>query len=456
MGLRRGCPLGRHTAFLAVCTITAAMCAAYADRAPAARAGGVGENGLQLTVTVNTRPGLGAVQPGIRAGAFVVKVYRLTNRSGADLSSVRLTDPAVAPALLRCGGGSGSPGTLRALSSTTCTARFPAAPGPHTGWVTATGAIASLGIRMKAVAHSGYAGVAGQLSLSESALLTSFNEAEVRYVLTNPGNRTVYDVRLADPALAPGRIDCSGRTNVPDLPPGTSVTCAAQVVRPPGTYRSAGVATGSDRTITLGPAGGGEAPPVLTAHASLSFSVPTPPILPPAALAPPFPFRPAFPLQPRPPLRQQAPPSTGPGTVAPPGSPGAPGAPGTPGAGGAGTPGAASGAGGASGPGGAPGSAAAPVPAVPPPAGGLPGQPPGPATRGLLAQPPFYSAPIAPPGPPGPFAPGETPAAPLFGEGAVGTGPAPANGGTAGAVPVAPGAGAGGAGAGGAGVEQPG
>ncbi|MFK8909227.1 hypothetical protein, partial [Streptomyces sp. YS-3] len=262
MGLRRGRPLGWQTAFLAVCTITAAMFAALADRAPAARAGGVGGNSLQLSVTVNTRPGLGATQPGIRVGAPVVKVYRLTNYSGADLTSVRLNDPAVPPALLRCGGG--NLGTLRALSSTTCTARFPAVPGPHTGWVTATGEIASLGIRMTASAQSGYAGVAGQLSLSESALLTSFNEAEVRYVLTNPGNRPLYDVQLADPELAPGRIDCSGHADVPELLPGTAMTCTARVVRPPGTYRSAGKATGSDWTVTLGPTGGNEPPPVLT------------------------------------------------------------------------------------------------------------------------------------------------------------------------------------------------
>ncbi|GAA0593432.1 hypothetical protein [Streptomyces crystallinus] len=270
-------------AFVAVCTFAAALLGTLTAHAPTARAGGVGEHGLQLTVTVNTRPGLGALQPGIRVGAPVVKVYRLTNRSGADLSSVRLADPDVPPSTIDCG-GSAQPGHLRALSSTVCTARFPAVPGLHIGWTVASGTVPSLAMGMKASARSGYTGVGGRLSLAESSRLTSFTEAEVRYVLTNPGNRAVYDIQLTDPVLAPGRIDCGGRAGVPELSPGMTVTCTAQVGRPPGTYHSAGTAGGSDWTVTLGPAGGDEGPPVLTAHADTSFTLLPPPAMPPPLL----------------------------------------------------------------------------------------------------------------------------------------------------------------------------
>jgi len=49
---------------------------------------GTGTRGLALQVTVNTRPGLEAVLRGIRAGAPVVKSYRLVNRGGADLHDI--------------------------------------------------------------------------------------------------------------------------------------------------------------------------------------------------------------------------------------------------------------------------------------------------------------------------------------------------------------------------------
>ncbi|MEU4352944.1 hypothetical protein [Streptomyces sp. NPDC023838] len=415
MGLRRGRPQARRAAFVAVCTIAAALLAALVDRAPTARAGGVGENGLGLSVTVNTRPGLGALQPGIRAGTPVVKVYRLTNYSGADLASVRLNDPGVPPSAVRCGGGSAHPGTLRALSRTVCTARFPAAPGPHTDWVTATGVIPSLGIRMTTSARSGYAGVAGQLSLSESPRLISFTEAEVRYVLTNPGNRTVLDVQLADPELLPARIDCSGRAVVPELPPGTSVTCTAQITRSPGTYHSAGTATGSDWTATLTPTGSSQAPPALTAHATTSFTLPTAPALPPAALAPPLPLPPGSPLGTPFPFRPQTPAPSPPQyrrTVPPRQSPTASAAPGP----------------------------AVPPPGVQPPPAAPPGQLPGaagPAAPGVPAVPPPIAAPLTPPGP---LAPG-IPVTPPFGGGVLGAAPAPPGGGAPGTAPAQPGGG---------------
>ncbi|MEU9098595.1 hypothetical protein [Streptomyces sp. NPDC048361] len=404
---------------------------------PTARAGGVGEHSLRLTVTVNTRPGLGALRPGIRVGAPVVKVYRVANLGEADLSTVRLTDPAVPGALIHCANGSGHPGYLRALSSTTCTAELPAAPGPHTGLVMATGTVPSLAMRLHASAQSGYGGVAGALTLAESARLLSFTEAEIRYVVTNPGNRTVYGIALADPVLAPGRFDCAGRQDIPELAPGASFTCTAQVRRDPGSYRSAATATGSDRTDTLDPEGRNVPPPGLSARADAEFVLPAPPTTP--AVPPPLPRAvppgrssaaappPAGAGRPggvglpgttgalRPPVGAAA----GPGALAAPGGTGVPGgvgAPGTPaGPGGPAGPGAAAGAGGPAGPGAPAGTGAAAGPG-----GAGPG-----AAAGLGAPAPPAAPPVpeTPPAPAEPNAPGGDTAAQPPGAGVVGAVP---------------------------------
>ncbi|MER0443759.1 hypothetical protein ABR738_04105 [Streptomyces sp. Edi4] len=388
-----------------------------------------------MTVTVNTRPGTGALRPGIRVGSPVVKVYRLTNHGEADLSGVRVSDPDVPGALIRCAGELGRFGQLAALSSATCTAELPATPGTHTAWVVASGVVPSLDLRLRASERSGYGGVAGVLDLSENVRLISFTEAELHYVLANLGNRTVYGIQLVDPVLAPGPFDCGGRADVPDLAPGASVTCVVRVRRAPGSYTSAATATGSDRTDTLSPAGLSVPPPLLTARSSASFVLPALPPPPPPATA-----------QLPPPLPRAAPPrrpafgSGPPGAAGPPNglAPGEPGGPGGPG--GSGGPGGPGGSGAAAGPG-APGAFAAPAaPGAPAGAGVGAG---GAAGSGAPAGPEAPAEPGAPAAPAAPAATGGAGAAPAAppGPGA----PPPAAEPPAPAAPVAPGAGAGGA-----------
>ncbi|MGA4837397.1 hypothetical protein [Streptomyces sp. G45] len=251
-------------------------------------ADGAGRNGLALRVTVNSRPGLGALRPGVRVGDPVVKTYRLVNRGGADLYQVRLVDPGLPGVAIRCPGGRDRVRMLRGLSFVHCTARTRARPGVWTGQVVASGSIPYLRARAVARARSGYAGVGGGLALSEGVRVKG-RGAAVTYRVRNTGNLTVHAIRLGDPPLTGARVDCGrGRALVRRLPPGRSVTCRSTVRRTPGTYVSAGVAAGGARVRTIGLAGGTVAPPTLTAHAFRRFTI----------AARPVPSRPTEPRQP--------------------------------------------------------------------------------------------------------------------------------------------------------------
>ncbi|MFF1698158.1 hypothetical protein ACFVXC_31825 [Streptomyces sp. NPDC058257] len=261
-------------------------------------ADGPGSHGLALEVTVNSRPGLGALHPGIRTGAVVVKSYRLVNRGGADLYEVRVRDPGMPGAVIRCPGGRDRVPMLAGLRSVRCTATGAARPGDWIGEVRAVGqqpylragalqaAMRSLpagGVR--ATARSGYTGVGAALTLTETARVTGPRQAEVRYVLANRGNRPVHGVRITDPVLAPARIACTGgRPVVAHLAAGAHAACTAVVRRPPGTYVSGGRADGSDLLRTLGPRGEAVIPPRLTARALARFTLraraPTTPLAP--------------------------------------------------------------------------------------------------------------------------------------------------------------------------------
>ncbi|MEU5899508.1 hypothetical protein [Streptomyces venezuelae] len=275
-------------------------------------------NGLALQVTVNTRPGLGALNPGIRTGAAVVKSYRLTNRGGADLHDVRVHDPAMPGAAIRCPGGLDRVRMLAGLRSVYCTATAPARPGPWVGDVRAVGQQPYLRAMVQATARSGYAGVGAALGLTETARVTGPDRAEVHYVVANHGNKPVHGVRVTDPALPAERIGCAGSAQpvVAHLAPGARATCVAVVRRAPGTYESRGQADGSDLLRTLDVRGGAVAPPRLTARSSARFTLRAPP--PPAAPVP-RPPRPA----PVPPRR----PPVGPPPERPPAAPPLPGPP---------------------------------------------------------------------------------------------------------------------------------
>ncbi|MFE6161658.1 hypothetical protein ACFQ7F_22410 [Streptomyces sp. NPDC056486] len=261
-------------------------------------ADGPGSHGLALEVTVNTRPGLGALHPGIRTGAAVVKSYRLVNRGGADLYEVRVRDPGLPGAVIRCPGGRDRVPMLTGLRSVRCTAIGAARPGAWVGEVRATGQqpylragamrASTRSLRaggVQATARSGYTGVGAALALTETARVTGPQQAEVRYVLVNHGNRPVHGVRITDPVLAPGRIACvGGRPVVARLAAGARAACTAVVRRPPGTYISGGRADGSDLLRTLGPRGEAVIPPRLTARARARFTlraqVPVTPLAP--------------------------------------------------------------------------------------------------------------------------------------------------------------------------------
>ncbi|WP_030607737.1 hypothetical protein, partial [Streptomyces achromogenes] len=264
-----------------------AVSAGAVDRAVA---DGAGTHGLALEVTVNTRPGTEPTRPGIRVGHPLVKTYRLINRTGADLYDVRVSDPGLPDAVIRCPGGGDRIRMLRGLDSATCTARSTAREGTWIADVTAVGRVPSLGYESRASARSGYAGVGGRLSLTETVTtggevpdgVLLLGRATVFYDVTNTGNRTVYDLRFTDPVLQPPAIVCAtGDDTVPSLEPGVTARCVATVERFPGEYLSEGHVKGTDRLTTLRPDGCPEWPPKLKAWATGGFTLYPPPPPPP-------------------------------------------------------------------------------------------------------------------------------------------------------------------------------
>ncbi len=263
--------------------------------ATAARAGGVGDGALGVTVTVNGRGQTGLRPPALRAGGPVVKRYRLVNRGEAHLYGVKVVDPQVPSGSVRCPAG-----PLAALGELECVARFRAAPGAHRGTVRAEGAVPSLGRRLTATARTGYTGVAAGLTLTERVTFGAPGRggagapgraapgapgrgaATLTYTVTNRGNRPLHAVRVEDTALGlrAGAVDCAGRPGtVPLLAPGASARCTATVRRAPGTHRSTGLASGSDRVTTYGTGGGRVRAPTLVARSSAVFTV-APPAVP--------------------------------------------------------------------------------------------------------------------------------------------------------------------------------
>lgn len=341
IGQHRGAGYGSRLAeaLLVSSLLTPLVSAALGGRAAADGAEG---NGLVLRVSVNSRPGVGALSPGIRVGDPVLKTYRLVNRKGTDLYDVRVDDPSLPGVAIRCPDGD-RVRMLRGLSSATCTAMTTARSGVWAAEALASGRIPYLHTEARARARSGYAGVGGTLALSESVRVTG-QEATIRYVVTNTGNRPVHDVRVSDPLVAATVIDCAGgRPVVARLDPGRPALCRVVIRRGPGAYISQGVAEGSDRLTTLGRSGASVAPPKLIARAATRFVVPALPAPPqaparrvvprrtPPAAAPPTARsqRPVAPPAPGPPALPAAvvPPLPPPGIAAPGLAPGAPVAP---------------------------------------------------------------------------------------------------------------------------------
>ncbi|CUM39988.1 hypothetical protein BN2537_8941 [Streptomyces venezuelae] len=268
-------------------------CLALPGLLPAAWAGGAGDGALRMTVTVNGRGHSGLRPPTVRVGAQVVKRYRLVNSGEAHLYGVRVVDPAVPAGAVRCAGR-----TLAALGELECVARFRAVGGMRRATARVEGDIPSLQRRLAATARTGYVGVAGGLRLTERVTVSApgrsgrslgpaWGSATVAYTVTNHGNRPLHAVRIGDPGLglAPGATDCgAGGGAVAVLAPGASARCTAVVRRPPGTHRSTGVASGSDRITTYGPRGERLPAPVLTARSSAVFTLPSRASTPPSAV----------------------------------------------------------------------------------------------------------------------------------------------------------------------------
>ncbi|WP_425832159.1 hypothetical protein [Streptomyces fractus] len=242
---------------------------------------------LGLDVTVNTRPGLGALSPGIRTGTAVVKSYRLSNHGSADLHDVRVRDPAMPGARIRCPGGRDRVPLLTGQRSARCTATGTARPGTWIGKATADGRQPYLRSTAHASARSGYAGVGAAPALSESARVTGPDRAVIRYAVTNTGNRPLQHVRVSDPEFAADRIDCGDRRPVvPRLAAGATAECTAEVRRGPGRYLSRGRAEGSDLLRTLDTRGARVAAPRLVARAETHFTLPAAPPTKPTSNSP--------------------------------------------------------------------------------------------------------------------------------------------------------------------------
>ncbi|MGW5775876.1 DUF7507 domain-containing protein [Streptomyces sp. NPDC003863] len=235
----------------------------------AAWAGGVGDGALRMTVTVDGRADSAERPSTVRVGAQVVKRYRLVNRGEAHLYGVRVVDPGVPAGAVSC-----PRRPLAALGEVECVARFRALPGVHLAAARARGDIPSLGRTIGAVARSGYSGVAGGLALTERISVTG-GRAVITYVVSNTGNLALHGVRVTDTALRLGAVDC-GRAGVARLVPGASARCTATVRLPPGTHRSTGLATGSDRVPTYDAFGDLAPAPTLTARSSAAFTVAAP------------------------------------------------------------------------------------------------------------------------------------------------------------------------------------
>uniref|UniRef100_UPI003F845514 DUF7507 domain-containing protein n=1 Tax=Streptomyces venezuelae TaxID=54571 RepID=UPI003F845514 len=251
--------------------------------ATAAPAGGAGDGALRVTVTVNGRRSSGTHPPALRAGRPVVTRYRLVNRGEAHLYGLRILDPSVPGGAVRC-----PRRPLPALGELECVARFRAAPGAHRGTVRAEGSIPSLRRLVTATARAGYSGVAGALRLTERVTLAPpgrsraprpVGTATVTYTVTNLGNRPLHTVRVDDPALglragSGAAVECGGRAGtVSVLAPGASARCTATVRRPPGTHRSTGLASATDRVTTYGPDGAPVPAPALVARSSAVFTL---------------------------------------------------------------------------------------------------------------------------------------------------------------------------------------
>ncbi|MER7535614.1 hypothetical protein ABTX77_12605 [Streptomyces sp. NPDC097704] len=234
-----------------------------------ARAGGAGDGALRMTVTVDGRADTAERPPAVRVGAQVVKRYRLVNRGEAHLYGVRVVDPGVPAGAVSC-----PRRPLAALGEVECVARFRALPGVHLATARAQGDIPSLGRTIGAVARSGYSGVAGGLALTERVSVTG-GRAVIAYVVSNRGNLALHGVRVADTALRLGAVDC-GRGGIARLVPGASARCTATVRLPPGTHRSTGLATGSDRVPTYDAFGDLVPAPTVTTRSSAAITVAAP------------------------------------------------------------------------------------------------------------------------------------------------------------------------------------
>ncbi|MDV9190456.1 hypothetical protein R6L23_19925, partial [Streptomyces sp. SR27] len=172
-----------------------------------ARAGGVGDGALTVSVSVNGRDHSGVRPPDLRVGGPVVKRYRLVNRSEADLYGVRIADPEVPSGAVRCPARQ-----LPALGELECVARFSAVSGTHRGTVRAEGSVPSLRRVLTATARAGYTGVGGALRLTERIAVgpPGLGTATITYTVANDGNRPLHAVRVSDTALGLPAVQVGG------------------------------------------------------------------------------------------------------------------------------------------------------------------------------------------------------------------------------------------------------
>ena len=269
---------------LAAAALTPALCAP----ATGLTRGGEDRYALVLSVATNTvgRPGV-PVRPGER----LVRSYRLHNLAEYPLHGLRLVDPQAPGGAITCPHGDRLPG----LVDETCTAVLKAGAAAGLRLVRVEASARAPGEYSDPItsAEAGYLGRASGLTLRREvgpdtalrSLPGPVRPELLRYRLAAPGSVSVQQLRLTDPLLAGGRLDCGGGSGLPDrLAAGATLDCTVVVPARPGVHLGTARALGAAEDGAVAEDGRPLPPVDLAAEATGGYTVAAPP---PAAPAPP-------------------------------------------------------------------------------------------------------------------------------------------------------------------------
>ncbi len=213
--------------------------------------------------------------PTISVGGAVTWTYTVTNTGDTYLADVTVTDNAVMPADIDCGGGSNViAGPIAPNAIVVCTATGTAIDGDYANIGSATGTPSDdAGVTLVDVAAptgvdpSHYTGTDTPTSGVTIAKTTNGADADTQadgpmiavgdtvtwmYTVTNTGNTYLADVTVTDDKVDSADIDCGNGSNTVagPLAPSAIVTCTATGSAVEGNYANVGTATGSPSTET--------------------------------------------------------------------------------------------------------------------------------------------------------------------------------------------------------------